>query len=116
MAIRLPSTIIAEYRGAQPGGEFTNRETGEQVEYGRKLKLEIEDPQSGDVTLLPLREGDFDRAEPPFDASKLQKGDVLALEIVAVIGTGDERSYLQLRSARYAADVPTLKPVEKSAA
>jgi hypothetical protein len=112
MALRLHGLrLTAEYRGVQPGGEFTRDGETDPIVYGPKLKFEVEDPESGDVSLVALRGADFDRCEPPFDWQSLKKGDVLDLELTAVLGDGDrERSYVRVRTAQLAGGKLNGKP------
>lgn len=100
---RLAVALRAEYRGQQPGGDFTDRQTGEVVTYGPKLKFENEGPD-GDVSLLAFRESDFDKCSPPFDASTLAKGDEVEMVCQIVIGERDsDRSYIRPLSVMPAA-------------
>ncbi len=99
MAVKVTATIVGEYRGAQPGGSFNDRDTGKPVEYGPKLKFEVLDAESGDVALVPLRAKDFDELTPAFDVAQLHRGDFVRMVAVFVIGGEGERSYLSLRSA-----------------
>lgn len=116
MAQKLTVPVTAEYRGVQAGGTFNDRETGAEVSFGPKLKFEVEDP-TGDVALLAFREGDFDKASPPFDCSTLSKGDELELMLQVVIGDRDgDRSYLRVLSAQPASSGAKLKPVPAAAA
>lgn len=100
---RLAVALRAEYRGMQPGGEFSDRETGETVEYSPKLKFENEGPD-GDVSLLAFRLTDFDKCSPPFDASTLAKGDEVEMVCQIVIGERNgDRSYIRPLSVMPAA-------------
>lgn len=99
MPLTLPLDLIAEYRGQAPGGTFEDRKTGEAVDYGARLKFEYED-ERGDVALVPIRIADLDKCEPKFDASTLQKGDVVRLQgrvVLADRGSGKD-SYMAVAS------------------
>ncbi len=116
MPTTLPIEMQVEYRGQAPGGDFTDRATGESVAYGPRLKFEYED-ERGDVMLVPVRQADLDRCEPPFDASTLQKGDVVIMRGRAVLadrGSGKD-SYFALSSVRLAgADAAPIRDAKAS--
>lgn len=97
--LRLPIDFVGEYRGQAPGGSFDR--DGETIEYLPKLKFEYED-ESGDVVLVPIGLQTLDRCEPPFDASKLKKGDHVRItgHVVLQDRGSDRDSYLSIRSAQ----------------
>jgi hypothetical protein len=108
--LRLPIEFSAEYRGQQPAGQFTRKDTGEVVDFAAALKFEYE-TDDGDVVLVPIRATQLDKCEPPFDHEQLQKGDELVLRgFVVLQDRGSDRdSYFSITTVRYAADAPALK-------
>jgi len=82
---RVPFGFKAEYRGVKPSGEFLD-DGGERVEYGPKLKFEIELPD-GDVEVVGISAKSLDKV-CEFDCAKLAKGEVLWMEGVVAYGDG----------------------------
>ncbi|MFL5845281.1 MAG: hypothetical protein ACJ762_11345 [Solirubrobacteraceae bacterium] len=99
MPMRIPVTMLAEYRGQAPASQFTARDTGEVVDLRPMLKFEVEQPD-GDVGLIPLRENQLDEAAD-FDHGKLAKGDLVQLVGVVVLQDrgSDRDSYLRVEHA-----------------
>jgi hypothetical protein len=76
--VRIPVECTAEFRGlARKAGEFTDRETGELVQYGPLLRFEVE--IAGVTSELPVRSRDLDNASPAIDYSGLAKADTVKL-------------------------------------
>lgn len=94
---RIPFGCRGEYRGVAPAGEFVNGE-GEKVEFGRKLRFEVDLPD-GDVETLTLRESDLDRVAD-FDVAQMKKGDQVQIE--GIISYGGEYVSIRALSVRKA--------------
>ena len=80
--IRIPLSLKAEYRGVAPGGDFVN-DAGEKIEYGEKLKFEVELP-NGDVSIVPVSLKALDEVLA-IDAHTLKRGQVVELSGVAAV-------------------------------
>ena len=80
--------FVAEFRGVSAGREATNKK-GEKVVY-RDVKFEYELDES-DVQVLPVAAGDFAHCKPPFDWTKLQKGDKVLIHGETQIADRGER-------------------------
>jgi hypothetical protein len=83
MPMRLPVTLVAEYRGQAPASEFTDRDTGEVVSLAPNYKFEVELPD-GDVAVWAVREGQLDDAAD-FDVAKLAKGERVTIVASVVL-------------------------------
>src|SRR5438309_10890601 len=94
MAQRLPLDLIAEYRGMRPAGSFTRKETREVVETPARLKFELS-LEDGDVETFDVAGSQLDRCQPPFDYSKLERGDIVRLRGFVVLQQrgSDQDSY-----------------------
>lgn len=82
MALLIPLIIEgAEYRGTDPSeGSFVNDE-GATIEFGPKVKFELELP-NGDVALLPVSGFALDRLEPAVDHKSFKRGERMGLDCV----------------------------------
>lgn len=93
--MRIPFGCEAEYRGQAPEGKFTNQETGEVVEYGPKLRFEVDLPD-GDVETITIRLKQLDDVSD-FDAGKLKKGERVFLEGVVEEASWEGRTRIRVR-------------------
>lgn len=104
MNARIPVSFEAEYRGAQPAGEFNDEETGATVGYTAGLRFEVDLPD-GDVATVTVRQGKLDQVAD-FDSAALVKGE--RVEIVGSVSLGNRSNpggFLQMHSVRQLAAV-----------
>jgi hypothetical protein len=101
--------IVAEFRGfARSAGEFTDKTTGEVIKFDQTVRFETEDTD-GVLVNLDFGVKSLDEASD-FDARQLQRGDFVAIEGVAVLGT-DSGGYLRLQKVRRCDSSGKVKPV-----
>jgi len=62
----------------RPGGEFTDKQTGEIIAYGARAQFEVEQ-EDGSVTLIPVRATELDKCTPPVDLAGFARGDKVQL-------------------------------------
>jgi len=88
--LRLPVSLLVEYRGLDSlAGEFTD-ETGTKIVYGDAHRFDVEQPD-GTTTSFGVRVGKLDLAAD-FDVATLKKGDYVRLDGIAA--SGDRGMYL----------------------
>jgi len=98
MALRLPISLLAEFRGIAPSSEFTNGD-GQRVEVPPKYKFEVELGEAGDdVDLMVLSERQLERASCDFPLATLRRGERVRITgVVNLQDRGSDRdSYLSI--------------------
>jgi hypothetical protein len=98
--LRIPVELSGvEFRGVAAPFEFPDRETGEVVSVGPKLKFELELPD-GDVALLPVPSSQLEKCSPPVDYTTLKRGQrfVALLEVVWKGAEPKGESYVRVTS------------------
>lgn len=95
---RIPFACRGEYRGVAPAGQFVNNE-GEKVEFGPKLKFEVDLPD-GDIETLILRQTNLDQVAD-FNVAEMKKGDQVHIE--GVVSYGGDYVSIRALSVRKAA-------------
>jgi hypothetical protein len=110
--LRLPVRVEVEYRGARPGGEFVDKETGEVVPFGPSLRFEYES-DDGEPVLIPLGSKQLDKASGSDKLGELEKGDRIVLVGSAMIADRNSQrdSFFVVESVeRLASTARTAKP------